>query len=241
MRIRNPKLLRFISWTGAYAFRGWVGTVRHLHRSVGPDYLPHAEGGNGRYIYAFWHENMLMPAYHYSRPDVHVLISTHSDGQLITDVVERLGLQTVRGSTSREGAKALRQLLRLSRESHIVITPDGPRGPRRVLQSGIVFLSAKTGLPVVPLGFGYSNAWRAGSWDRLAVPKPFSRGYSVTMPPIAIPNDVTPDNLHEYRLIVERSMHAADDIAERWAATGHFDPRCHSVPRDASSAQRQHS
>jgi len=224
MKIRNPKVLRAISWLGARAMKAWIGTVHYQQRSVGPCFLPFVRGVTGRYIYAFWHEHMLLPAYHYSRPDVHVLISTHSDGQLITDVAHQLGLRTVRGSTTRGGTEAMRQLLRLSRQSHIVITPDGPRGPRRVLQPGIVYLAAKTGLPIVTLGFGYSRAWRVRSWDRMAVPRPFSKGYCVTMPPIAVPRNVTPDNLEPYRTEVERSLRQADAIVEHWASSRHFEP-----------------
>ena len=168
MKIRNPTLLRAVSWLGARLIQGWVGSVRYAHRSIGPNLVPTRRGLKGRYIYSFWHENILLPAFHYARPDVHVLISTHSDGQLITDIIHRLGLKTVRGSSTRGGSDALRQLLRVSRESHIVITPDGPRGPRRVLQSGIIYLAAKTALPIIPVGYGYSAVRRARSWDRRA-------------------------------------------------------------------------
>lgn len=230
MKIRNPKVLRFLSWGGARAIRGWLSTVHYQHRSVGPSPLPVNPGFfERRYLFAFWHENMLMPAHLYSRPDIHVLISNHTDGQLITDVVHYLGLRTVRGSTTRGGAKAMLALLRVCRESHVVITPDGPRGPRRALQSGIIYLAAKTGMPIVPVAWGYSNAWRAPSWDRFAVPKPFSKVCCLTLPPLYMPANVNVGNLEYYRLEVQRAMHAADNIVERWAATGHFDARGYSA------------
>jgi len=241
MKIRNPKVMQLVSWAGAYALRGWIGTVHFQHRSVGPSPLPENPGFfKQRYIFAFWHENMLLPAYRYSRPDIHVLISTHADGQLITDVVHRLGLRTVRGSTTRDGkdrggAEAMLRLLKISRESHIVITPDGPRGPRRVLQPGIIYLAAKTGLPIVPVAWGYSHAWRAQSWDRFAVPRPFSKGYCVTLPALHIPDQVTPDNIESYRLEVEQAMHTADALVERWAVTGHFDAKSYSRRADRAN------
>jgi lysophospholipid acyltransferase (LPLAT)-like uncharacterized protein len=246
MRIRNSKLLQFLSWAGASAIRGWIGTVHYQHRSVGPSPLPENPGFfKQRYIFAFWHENMLLPAYRYSRPDIHVLISRHSDGQLITDVVHRLGLRTVRGSTTRDGrdrggTEAMRQLLRVCRESHIVITPDGPRGPRRVLQPGVIYLAAKTGLPIVPVAWGYSHAWRAPSWDRFALPRPFSKGFCVTLPALHIPDHVTPDNIESYRLQVEQAMHMADEVVEMWAATGHFDARpCSTLTNGSNGVDHQ--
>ena len=67
-------------------------------------------------------------------------------------------------------------MLRLSRQAHLVITPDGPRGPRRQVQAGMVYLAARTGVPIVPVGIGYDRPWRTKSWDRFAVPRPGVRG-----------------------------------------------------------------
>lgn len=237
MKIRNPKVISALSWVGANLIRGWVGTVRYQDRCIGPRTLPDRHGRTPRrFLYAFWHEHMLVPACRYPIPDLHVLISTHRDGQLITDIVHRLGLKTVRGSSTRGGTEALRQLIRLTRESHIVFTPDGPRGPRRVLQPGIVYLAARTGLPIVPVAFAYSRAWRANSWDRFAVPLPFGRACCVTTPPLTIPRHVAPDAIEPYRRDVERAMHAADRLAESWARTGRFDPAGYTAPQLLAAA-----
>jgi lysophospholipid acyltransferase (LPLAT)-like uncharacterized protein len=237
MKIRNPKAIRTLAWIAVRLIQGWIGTVRYQDRSIGARTLPDRRGRTRRrYLYAFWHENMLLPAYQYSRPDLHVLISTHRDGELITEIVHRLGLRTIRGSSTRGGTEAMRQLMRISRESHIVFTPDGPRGPRRMLQPGIVYLAARTGLPIVPVGLGYNRALRAKSWDRLALPIPFSKAYCVTTPPLTIPRHVTPETLEPYRLEVERAMHVADRLAENWAATGHFDPAGYTAPQLLAAA-----
>jgi lysophospholipid acyltransferase (LPLAT)-like uncharacterized protein len=230
MKIRNPRVIGALGWLGARLIQGWIGTVRYQYRPVGPSLDPNRRP-KGRFIYAFWHEAMLIPAFHYARPDIHVLISTHADGQLITEIIEHLGFRTVRGSSTRGGTEAMRHMLRLARESHIAITPDGPRGPRRRVQSGAVYLAARTGLPVVPIGIDFSRAWRAKSWDRFAVPLPFSKAYCVTTPPLIIPRHVTPETIEPYRLELERAMHAADRLAEAWAATGHFDPACYTAPQ----------
>ncbi|HJT76957.1 MAG TPA: hypothetical protein VJ739_07110, partial [Gemmataceae bacterium] len=83
MKIRHPWLIALLSLVVAWVVRRWVGTLRYHVRSLGEDLTPTRPDLGERYIYAFWHENLLLPAYHYARPDVHVLISQHADGQLI--------------------------------------------------------------------------------------------------------------------------------------------------------------
>ncbi len=122
-------------------------------------------------IIAFWHGRQLMMPLTYRGTDAHILISQHRDGELIHRIVSRFGFRSVRGSTTRGGAAALRDLIRLGRGgAYLVITPDGPKGPRHVAQIGAVQLAQATGLPIVPLTFSCSkkNSSRAGiaSWSR---------------------------------------------------------------------------
>ena len=187
MKIRNPKLIRAFALVAAWVIRFWIGTLRHRYRPLGPNFDPHQLGSNpARYIYAFWHENMLLLAYHYARPDVYVLVSQHADGELISGVCRHLGFRIVRGSTTRRGAAALHQMVHLSQDAHLAITPDGPRGPRRTLQVGAVYLAARTGLPIVPVGVGFRRAWRMRSWDRFTIPKPWARVVMVYGAPIRV-------------------------------------------------------
>lgn len=217
MKIRNPILIKLIAFAGAWFIRLWMATVRFRYQPLGPRVAPTEPNLDDHYIYSFWHENMLLPAYQYGRPDVHVLISQHADGEMIADVCQHLRLRVVRGSTTRGGVEAVRQMLKVSRRSHIVITPDGPRGPRRQVQAGIVFLAARTGLPIVPTGIAFQNAWRMRSWDRFAVPKPWSLGICVTAEPIRVPADADKEQLEAYRLQVEQAMLQVSEEAERLA------------------------
>jgi lysophospholipid acyltransferase (LPLAT)-like uncharacterized protein len=107
---------------------------------------------------------------------VSVLISRSRDGTLGTEVGRLLRAQVVRGSTSRGGGPALRQLVRavLSGRAVLVI-PDGPRGPARECKPGVVALAELAAVPVLPLALGADRSWRLGSWDRMLVPKPFAR------------------------------------------------------------------
>jgi hypothetical protein len=217
MKLRHPGMIRAAAIAGAGVLRLWIGTLRYRYHPRGPNLDPTRPDCPGRFIYAFWHENMLLPAYHYGAAGVHVLISRHADGQLITEVVERLGFHAVRGSTTRGGAEAMMQMHRLAERSHLAITPDGPRGPRRRVQPGLIYLAARTGLPIVPVGIGYDRPWRARSWDRFAVPRPFARAVCVTEEPIRLPADLPRDDLEPYRLRVEEALHRITEEAERLA------------------------
>jgi lysophospholipid acyltransferase (LPLAT)-like uncharacterized protein len=215
MKIRHPLLIKAFGLATAALVRLWMGTLRYRHHAQGPDLTPHQPGLKGRYIYAFWHENMLVPAHQYSRPDAHVLISQHADGQLIAEACRHLRLKVVTGSTTRGGVEAMRQLVRLAGKSHLVLTPDGPRGPRRRVQAGLVYLAARTGLPIVPVGFAYQRAWRLRSWDRFVLPWPWSAVIGVTLEPVQVPANLGRGELETYRARVEQALEQATGLAER--------------------------
>jgi lysophospholipid acyltransferase (LPLAT)-like uncharacterized protein len=129
-----------------------------------------------------------------------------------------LGLRVVRGSSTRGGSLALRDMMNVGGRSHLAVTPDGPRGPRRQVKLGIVYLASRTGLPIVPIGVGYGKAWRARSWDRFALPCPFSRMIGLLGVPIPVPAGLDRDGLERYRALVEERCLAVTAAAERRAA-----------------------
>ncbi|HKN85336.1 MAG TPA: lysophospholipid acyltransferase family protein [Nitrospiraceae bacterium] len=109
-------------------------------------------------ILAFWHGRQLMIPLAYFGRELHVLISQHRDGELISQVMSRFGYDFVRGSSTRGGSTALRQLIKVGRSgSDIAITPDGPKGPRYVAQPGVIQIAKVTGLPILPLTFSCSK------------------------------------------------------------------------------------
>jgi lysophospholipid acyltransferase (LPLAT)-like uncharacterized protein len=229
MKLRSPWLIRLIALLASWLIRIWTATVRkHI---VFLDGFPHpTDHRTERYIYAFWHEDILLAAVQRAR--IHMLSSLHADGELIARVAHHLGRNTVRGSTTRGGAQALLDLVRISQRSHLGITPDGPKGPRRRVQMGLIFLAAQTGLPIVSLGIGYTRAWRARSWDRFAVPMPGSLAVGVVAAAVHVPRGLNRKQMESYRQLVEERMNAASDAAERWAAEG-IKPRCAPVRRAA--------
>jgi lysophospholipid acyltransferase (LPLAT)-like uncharacterized protein len=222
MKIRQPFFIRLAALAVSCLIRLWIGTLCHRHRSLRQDVNPQKRGLAGRFIYAFWHENLLLLAYFYAQRRIQVLISQHADGELIARVCGHLGFSTIRGSTTRGGADALRKLLRAGRICHLAVVPDGPRGPRRHLQLGPVYLASRSGLPIVPTGVGFDRPWRAGSWDRFALPRPWSRAVVVTAEPIVIPPGLDRDQLEPWRQHVDAVMQQVSQVAEEWAATGRW-------------------
>ncbi|RME87527.1 MAG: DUF374 domain-containing protein [Planctomycetota bacterium] len=169
-------------------------------------------------IYGFWHQRMLAFIMTHKGYGVHVMISSHRDGEIITQIIRRFGFDAVRGSTYRQGAKALKEMMEILQQGKdIAITPDGPRGPKYTLQKGIIHLAKATGLPIVLGSYGASACWKARSWDSFMVPKPFSRIAIVVSQPILIPSDISKEEFEKWRQKVEKMLREitakADELA----------------------------
>jgi lysophospholipid acyltransferase (LPLAT)-like uncharacterized protein len=218
MKIRHPLLIGAAGLLIAWLVRAWIATVRYRCRALAARLEPTEPALRGRFIYAFWHETLLLPAYHYAGTPTHVLISQHADGEMIARACRRLGLGVVRGSTTRGGARALREMIGQKGSTHLVVTPDGPRGPRRRVQPGLVHLAARTGLPVVPVGFACRRAWRLRSWDRFVLPRPFTRAVGVLGAPLVVPADADRAVLEAFRLKAEAALEDATRVAEAMVA-----------------------
>lgn len=137
-----------------------------------------AQFPEGPRIYIFWHRHLLFLMYHFRHVGARPLISMSRDGELISSIAKTFGMNPIRGSSSRGGARALLQLIHTAKSSKgdILITADGPRGPLRVVKPGVVKLAQKSGAPLVPICWRASRAWiLKRSWDRFIIPRPFSR------------------------------------------------------------------
>lgn len=123
-------------------------------------------------ILAFWHAQQFMTPIGYRGRGLHVLISRHGDGEIIARIIARFGHEAIRGSSTRGGAGALRALIKLGRSGRdVVVTPDGPKGPRHIAKLGVIHLAKATGLPIVPAASACSkkNSLRAGTatWSHI--------------------------------------------------------------------------
>jgi len=216
MKLSHPLVIRLVAALAAVVIRLWMGTTRV--RTHCADGRPHpVDPAQSRFVYAFWHETLLAPIA--VRPKARVLISQHRDGELIAQACRWLGMGVIRGSTARGGSQALLEMIRGDGDgAHLAITPDGPRGPRRELKPGIVMVASQSGLPIVPVGIGFTRAWRAASWDRFAVPLPFSTLVGVMSEPIEVPKDLDRAQMQHYQRLVEERLREATVQAEEWAA-----------------------
>lgn len=168
-------------------------------------------------IFAIWHNRLLMlprvfdPCF--PTRQSFGLISASRDGDLVSILIERSGYGTIRGSSSRKGVSALRQLVdTLAGGSNVLFTPDGPRGPVYEASQGVVFLAQKTGAPVVPIHMEYSSCWRLKSWDRFIVPHPFAKLRAIFGMPLRIAETQTPEEFEAERM---RLQNAIMDLVER--------------------------
>lgn len=234
MKIRNKHLVRAAGWLGTRLALGLIRTLRFEYRSLGQAVVapvPAIPPGP-RYIYALWHENLLLPCGTLAHPDIAALISKHADGQILSALIEAIGMGVVLGSTNRGGIEAVRGLVTGTvGRRHLVVTPDGPRGPRRVVQPGIIYIASRTGMQIVPIGIGYCSPWRAKSWDRFAVPKPCTRARMILGAPLDVPAGLKAAGLEGHRQIVQAEIDRLTAAAEVWAATNRFElPVVHAVP-----------
>jgi lysophospholipid acyltransferase (LPLAT)-like uncharacterized protein len=213
--LRHPSVQAAGAWLlGVYLFIALRTTRWTL---LGADNLaPHAAGAPA--IAAFWHERLpLMPMLWVISQRgalvqrVHVLVSQHRDGRFIGYVVGRFRISPIYGSSSRGGAAAIRELLGvLARGDHVAITPDGPRGPRRVAAQGLAQLAALSGVPVLPCSAQTSRRWQMKSWDRMVIPRPFGRGVVVCMPTISVARAQWKDAMPEIEAAMTRAADEAD-------------------------------
>jgi lysophospholipid acyltransferase (LPLAT)-like uncharacterized protein len=130
-------------------------------------------------VFAFWHGRMLLiPMICPPRRKIHVLISTHRDGEMIARTMHRFGFGTVRGSSTRGGATAGMQAVKaLQAGDSVAVTPDGPKGPVMKVQPGLLTIAEMAGVPVIPVTYASTRCRRMKSWDRFMVALPFGTVY----------------------------------------------------------------
>jgi lysophospholipid acyltransferase (LPLAT)-like uncharacterized protein len=218
MKFDHPILYKFAALAGSAAVRAWMDTLDNRILFYDPDVDPASPRCRTRKIYVFWHEYILFPLALRGHCNLAMLLSRHRDAEVLSYVAYHMGFEFIRGSTTRGGVAALRQLLDESRYMHLTITPDGPRGPRRQMAPGPIYLASKLGIPLVAIGVGHDRPWRAASWDRFAIPRPFSRARCIVSPELHVPPDLDRAGVEHFRLKVQQVLNRLCDEAEQWAA-----------------------
>ncbi len=169
----------------------------------------------GQAIYCVWHNRLALSMIAYfdfvkkrnQTAGLAAMVSASKDGGFLAGVLESFGVEPVRGSSSRRGAQALRELTTWARQGYdLAITPDGPRGPRYELQDGVIALAQLTGISIIPVG--YELGWKItlGSWDRFQIPLPFSRCEMIYEKPIFVPRETTEAGREALRVQLEETL-----------------------------------
>ncbi len=171
------------------------------------------------FVLCVWHDALLLPTFatpRWLRQRCCCLVSQHQDGSYLADAMAWMDYTTVRGSTNRGGVEALRQLVNDTAGKHIIVTPDGPRGPRRKMKHGAAFIAAQTGRRLLPGAFVVKRGWRVrGSWTDLLIPMPFTTVYLVVGEPISVPANIPRLELGRYVATAQQAMNRLNDEADQ--------------------------
>lgn len=171
------------------------------------------EGGK---ILCGWHGRSMIASIFFRKKGFWVIISKSKDGEIQTHVFENLGFNIIRGSTGRGGERALIESIReLRKGATMAITPDGPRGPNKVVQGGIMLMAKKADSWLVPCGVSARPRFLAKSWDRYMIPLPFSKCLMNFGTPVKVPADATDEQIEQIRLTFQAEISRLEEEAEK--------------------------
>ena len=207
---RMPLRDRLLADAGGALLTSLMRTVRYDLRD---DRSFREWTGAGRpALWVLWHGRLLPCSFWGRGLGLGTLISHHRDGDLIARIVEGWGFRVVRGSSSRGGAGALRDLVRLLQEGvSVAVTPDGPRGPRQTMKTGPLVAAQLAGVPLLPVSAGGDRAWWFEGWDRFMVPKPFARVRLAYGEPFHVPPEAGEAELEEMAKAIEARLNRLTD------------------------------
>jgi lysophospholipid acyltransferase (LPLAT)-like uncharacterized protein len=193
-------------------FFGKTGRIQVTNRNAWKELVASPQG----FIIVAWHGKMLLPIYVHRNLGILAMVSEHRDGEMIARTVHRLGYETVRGSSTRGGTKAFRQMLKELKKGKIsTILPDGPRGPRHYFKLGAIVVAQRSGAPILPMTFAAKKSIRLKSWDRFMIWLPLSKLQLIYGSPITIPRKCSAEELEQYRVKVEQTMIEMEQRADK--------------------------
>lgn len=168
-------------------------------------------------IYAFWHNRLFLLTYIFRHRRIQVLVSSSRDGDYIAQIASWFGAETIRGSTTRGGREAILSMTEKLRSGYDgIIVPDGPQGPKYLVQPGIIHIAKRTGLPIVPVTYSAKRKKIVGSWDALHIPYPFTRAVLIYGMPVTVSREATGKSLEEKRQELEKILIAITQQADRY-------------------------
>ncbi len=205
---------------GGAAGAAFLTTIGHTWRIEYRGYpvLKDIRCRSHRPIYTAWHGRLLPLAFTHRRRRLTMLVSEHGDGEFIAQIIRLLGYRLVRGSSTRGWMRAAKRIIAEAKRYDLGITPDGPRGPRHVMQPGAIYIAMKTGHPLVPITASASFAWAVKSWDRFLVPYPGARVLVKWGEPYYVPDGLDSAGIERHRAEYENILKELTETAD--AETG---------------------
>jgi lysophospholipid acyltransferase (LPLAT)-like uncharacterized protein len=221
----QPLRKRLIFWLATRL--GWLLVLALCYltriRYVGREHYEWLRDNNKPFIYCIWHGKILIPIFAHRHENVHAMVSLHVDGEMIAQTLHRLGIRTIRGSSTRGAQRAAVEMIRaLKRGIICALMPDGPTGPRHVFKPGAITIAQKSGAYLLPFTFACSLPFRFNSWDRFVLPLPFSKSVAIYGEPIKVPADLPNEAFEEFRLTVESKMLELEKYAESFFYKNNF-------------------
>ena len=168
-------------------------------------------------IMGFWHDRIFLATYYFRNQGIIVMSSQSFDGEYIARFIKRFGYGAVRGSSTRGGVGALVQMIRLMKKNlPMGFSLDGPKGPRYKVKTGALLLAKKTGNPIMPFSVEAKNFWTINSWDKLQIPKPFTRAKVLIAEPFYVSADADDAEIEEKRKELQEKLEKLVEIGKQW-------------------------
>jgi lysophospholipid acyltransferase (LPLAT)-like uncharacterized protein len=197
-------LIKFVGVTIRFETEGW----ENFERIERDGKIP---------IYCFWHNRIFAGTYFFRNRGIVVITSQSFDGEYIARFIQRFGYGAVRGSSTRGGVGALIEMIRLMKRGLPTgFTVDGPKGPRYVAKSGAVLLAKKTGNPMMPFVVEAEKFWTINSWDKLRIPKPFTRARVFIAEPVYVMAEASEIEIEKKRLELQAKLDAMVKLGKQW-------------------------
>ena len=166
-------------------------------------------------VYSFWHSCMLPAMYLWRNLEIRVLSSDSFDGEYTGRIMRKFGFVKVRGSSSRGAVRAVLGMRRELEAGWVVaFTIDGPRGPRHVVKPGPVLLARATAVPMVGFHMAVEKAWVLNTWDKLIIPKPFSRVLMRVSREMPVPSDEDESRQEQCQAELQAALDRTREFAE---------------------------
>lgn len=208
-------VIRTAGWLGYILVRLIGMTIRY--EVTGQENFDAITRAGKQPIYSFWHDRIIAGTYYYRNRGIIVLSSSSFDSEYTARIIQRLGFGIIKGSSTRGGIQALVGMIRMMKSGYaMAFTLDGPKGPRYEAKAGPILLAKKTGNPLMPFVIECKSFWTLKSWDRLQIPKPFTKANLIIGEPIYVDAKANDEQMETKRLELQSSLNELVERGSKW-------------------------